>query len=255
MSEFEVKTEQFEGPLDLLLTLIERNKLHITDFSLAGVTDDFLRYIEGNQSLKTDTTSQFLVVASTLLLIKSRALLPYIDLSAEEEETIEELEVRLKIYKEIKEIGIKIEELYGQSVIFQLNPPQQDIEFGPGINLSQNSIYDAVQSVVKQLPKEEKTPQTKVQKMISLEDVIERLEKKIKRAITMTFKEFVNSDKDKSNSKLSDDQRSLKIEVVVSFLALLELVKQGIMSARQEGKFGEISIESSELGVPEYGNQ
>ena len=242
MQDFKIKTEKFEGPLDLLLELVEKKKLHITEISLSEVTDEFIRYIEANQPFPVESASEFLVVASTLLLIKSKALLPYLDLSPEEEEDIEELEVRLKVYKEIKEVGKELEALYGNRVIFPLSPPPRQAFFAPGSGVSMSDMRSAIMTVLNDLPKSEEKPKAHVRKVISLEEMIDRLEKRIRNALSMTFKELVNADK------------SEKIDVVVGFLALLELVKQGMMNVRQDSRFGDIHIENQNIGTPRYGN-
>src|SRR3989344_7391616 len=95
-TEFKIKTEIFEGPLDLLLNLIEKHKVFINDVSLTKVTDDFINYIKSFANLPISHTANFILVASTLLLLKSRSLLPILELSPEEEQSITDLETRLK---------------------------------------------------------------------------------------------------------------------------------------------------------------
>src|SRR4249920_742770 len=102
-SHFRIKTEVFEGPLDLLLSLVEKRKLFINDISLAKVTDDFIAYIQKFDNMPMADSAQFILIASTLLLIKSKSLLPSLTLSEDEEEGIHDLETRLKIYQRIKE--------------------------------------------------------------------------------------------------------------------------------------------------------
>ncbi|MDE2172553.1 MAG: segregation/condensation protein A, partial [Patescibacteria group bacterium] len=102
---FTVKTQTFEGPLDLLLDLIEKRKFFISDISLAKVTDDFITHIKQFENMPMGESAHFILVASTLLLIKSKSLLPELALSVEEQGDIRDLETRLKIYKRIKEAG------------------------------------------------------------------------------------------------------------------------------------------------------
>ena len=101
-TSYKVKTEKFEGPLDLLLNLIEKRKLLINEISLAKISDDYIQFIKDSGNFPMGESANFILIASTLLLIKSRSLLPSLSLSQEEENSIEELEHRLKIYKEIK---------------------------------------------------------------------------------------------------------------------------------------------------------
>ena len=99
---YELKLEQFSGPIEKLLELIEEKKLEITQLSLAQVTADFLVYLATIEELAPGILADFLVVASRLLLIKSKALLPNLILDQEEEQEIRDLEERLKIYREFK---------------------------------------------------------------------------------------------------------------------------------------------------------
>lgn len=102
MSLFEIKTEQFSGPLDLLLKLIEERNLEITEISLSSVTNEYLDYIKQIES-NTNELADFLVIASTLILIKSKAILPTLELSSEETEEILDLKERLIVYKIFKQ--------------------------------------------------------------------------------------------------------------------------------------------------------
>ncbi|HWP61085.1 MAG TPA: segregation/condensation protein A, partial [Candidatus Paceibacterota bacterium] len=95
---FAIKGEAFEGPLEALLDLIESRKLSISEISLAEVCDAYLAHIEQLPQLPLGETAQFILVASTLLLIKSRSLLPSLELTADERESVEELERRLACY-------------------------------------------------------------------------------------------------------------------------------------------------------------
>src|SRR5437868_2863344 len=98
---YSVKTAVFEGPLDLLLDLIEKRKLFVSDVSVSQVTDDFVSYIEGHEQFPLEESAEFIVVASTLMLIKSRSLLPSLPLTDDETASIEDLEARLKLYAKV----------------------------------------------------------------------------------------------------------------------------------------------------------
>ncbi len=124
---FTIKTKDFEGPLDLLLDLIEKRKFFINDVSLAKVTDDFIEHIKQYENLPMGESAHFILIASTLLLIKSRSLLPQLNLTLEEQGDIHDLETRLKIYKRIKEASAHVAKLFGDKVIF----PQQARKIEP----------------------------------------------------------------------------------------------------------------------------
>ncbi|MCH7756829.1 segregation/condensation protein A [Patescibacteria group bacterium] len=117
-AEFSIRTEVFEGPLDLLLTLIEKRKLFINDISLSCVTDDFIAYTKKINDFPISQAAHFVLIASTLLLLKSRSLLPTLSLTDEEEGNIEDLEHRLKLYKYFKKLSREIENNFGKNIIF-----------------------------------------------------------------------------------------------------------------------------------------
>ena len=238
-SIYKVKTAVFEGPLDLLLSLIEKRKLFINDISLAEVTDDYIAYInELNETkgIKMADIADFIVVAATLILIKSKSLLPGIELSDEEKESIEELEIRLQTYKAIKEVGREIKELYGKEVIFKREESEDfEIVFAPGETLSIKTLHGIIQDMIGRMPKKEKRPEAVVKKVISLEEMIEKLTERIGNATSVSFEEFK---KTSSHKELKEQ----KIHAIVSFLALLELVKQGLIDVIQDREFEDIEI-------------
>src|SRR3990167_6957510 len=119
---YTVKTAAFEGPLDLLLDLVTKRKLFVNDVSLSQVTDDFIHYLEEHEEFPIGESAEFIVVASTLLLIKSRSLLPMIKLTDEEEESIHDLEDRLVIYGRVKELTLGLRNIFGKQIIFEKIP-------------------------------------------------------------------------------------------------------------------------------------
>jgi segregation and condensation protein A len=237
---FKIKTEVFEGPLDLLLSLVEKRKLFINDIALAKVTDDFIAHIQQFEKLPMGESAQFILVASTLLLIKSRSLLPSLQLTEEEQTDIQDLETRLKIYKRIKDASLNVKTLFGHEMIFQPSQvrPMEPI-FSPHESMSLLSLAGAIRSVIQQLPKKESLPKAVVKKVVSLEEMIDNLTHRITAGLRMSFKEFSAGHKEKVN-------------VIVSFLAMLELVKQGTIHVSQEENFGDIHMETKQVGVPRY---
>src|SRR3989344_7803810 len=115
---YHVKTDNFQGPLDLLLSQIEKRKLPINEISLSKVTDDFISYIEGEEKFPIALSAHFILIASTLLLIKSKSLLPTLELSGEEQGNIEDLERRLKELKRIKELSLHVAKRFGKEMLF-----------------------------------------------------------------------------------------------------------------------------------------
>ena len=243
-SSFTIKTEVFEGPLDVLLSLVEKRKLFINDISLAKVTDDYIAYIQSMVDVHMAHTADFIVIASTLLLIKSKSLLPDLEFTEEEEKSVEELEDRLKQYKRIKELSVHIRARFGKQVMFPSNDAKPEVIFSPSPDITIGAIVEAMKNVLATLPKKEKLPEVTVRKIRTLEETINDLAGRVQSALKMSFREF-----SKHGSKLSKEE---KVNVIVSFLAMLELVKQGIVEVKQNELFDDIAIESHNVTTPTY---
>lgn len=238
---FTVKADVFEGPLELLLDLIESRKLFINDISLARVTDDFIEHLKKFDDMPMGESAHFILVASTLLLIKSKSLLPELTLTEEEHGNIQDLETRLKIYKRIKEAGSHISRLFGVEVIFPQSHRQPITPvFTPDLGFSLEQALQSLRDMLERLPKNEKLPKVVVEKVVSLEEMIDNLTTRITRQLKMSFKQF------------TAEHRGEKVHVIVSFLAMLELVKQGVVHVSQESHFKDIHMETKEVGVPKY---
>ncbi len=238
---FVVKMPSFEGPLDLLLDLIEKRKLSINEVSLAQVADDYIEYVKKLDEFPIAMTAHFIVIASTLLLIKSKSLLPSLALSPEEQGSIEELERRLHFYRRARELGKHLRELFGKRMIFI---PEQSIDtvvFSPDSQTTLQGITSSLKQLLLNLPKIQTLPKAIVQKVISLEEMIGNLTERISTNLKLSFKEFAHAGDKKE-----------KVHIIVSFLAMLELVKQGIIGVRQDKHFDDIYMETEHLDVPRY---
>lgn len=241
LSDFAIKTDQFEGPLELLLDLIEKRKLLINDISLASVTDEYMAYVKEMQEHPVRETAQFVLVASTLLLIKSKSLLPVLDLTDEEEESIEDLEHRLRLYQIFREAGKELGTVFGKTLLFEKRYIRNDEPlFLTDKYTNNDALLEAIRDVLKNLPRKVVKKAVSVRQVISLEEMIDRLHKRVTNQLRLTFKEFSGDEKEKGN-------------VIVGFLAVLELVKQGSVLVEQEKHYADITILRESRGVPEYG--
>ncbi len=239
--EYLVKTNIFEGPLETLLSLIEKRKLFINDISLAQVADDYIAYVKGLENFPLADSSHFILIASTLVLIKSKSLLPDLQLTPEEQEDIHDLEDRLKQYQKYKALSVHLKERFGIHVEYlRLPSKEKKIVFTPDINTSISKIFETVKLVIQNIPKKEFVPKAIVQKVISLEEMMTSLSERITKSFKMSFKDF------------SGHGKAEKVNVIVSFLAMLELVKQGIINVRQDADFQDIHMETETIGVPRY---
>ncbi len=238
---FTIKQAHFEGPLDLLLDLIEKRKLFVSDISLAQVTDDFIAHVKQFEQLPMGESAHFILIASTLLLIKSKSLLPELALTEEEQGDIRDLETRLKIFKRIKEASTHIQRLFGSQVLFvQSHARPIQPTFTPAPEFSLEKALVSLKDLINRLPKKEALPKHVVQKVISLEDMIGTLTTRITSSLRMSFKQF------------SGEHKGEKVNVIVSFLAMLELVKEGVLHVTQERHFDDIQMETKQVGVPRY---
>jgi segregation and condensation protein A len=239
--EYLVKTHIFEGPLETLLSLIEKRKLFINDISLAQVADDYIAYVKTLENFPLADSSHFILIASTLVLIKSKSLLPDLQLTPEEQEDIHDLEDRLKQYQKYKALSVHLKERFGIHIEYlRLPSKEKKIVFTPDINTSISKIFETVKSVIQNIPKKEFVPKAIVQKVISLEEMMTSLSERITKSFKMSFKDF------------SGHGKAEKVNVIVSFLAMLELVKQGIINVRQDADFQDIEMETQSVGVPRY---
>lgn len=237
---FEIKSDKYSGPFDLLLELIEGRKLLVNEISLSKVTDDFIAYLESNKNLDLSENAHFILVATTLVLIKSKSLLPSLELNQEEQGDIKSLETRLAIYKIIKEAGLLIHERFDKVKLFA--PAQRNFYktiFLPG-KINSEMVADSIRRVLAQIPKIENLPKVVVKKVISLEEMISTLTNRVQNCLKINFHEF--SAKDKTE----------KINVIVGFLAMLELVKRGIIRVEQKATFHDIEMETQSINIPKY---
>ncbi len=229
----------FEGPLDLLLDLIERRKLKITEVSLAEVADQFLEYLEKAENIKLAWLADFLSVASKLILIKSKTLLPMLELTEEEEEDIEELKRRMEEYKKFKEAAknLGLLDKNGKSFYSRQSYSGMITTFLPPEDISLNDLKNAFQNVLNKIPKVEKLTEETIREVISLKDKIKFLQRSLAERVELSFGSMAL----KSGSR---------VEVIVTFLAVLEMMKRRIIIVEQGRMFGEIKlrrIENSEL--------
>ena len=233
---FAVKLEQFEGPLDLLLELIEAAKLDISQISLAKVTDEYVRRLQEQPNIPPEELADFLVVASRLLLIKSRLLLPFLNLGQEEPEG--DLETQLKIYKEYLDASKTVQAMIGKRRFLFVHEklPHIEIGFAPPKKLTALQMSELFRVVLKRLDLIVRIPRAVIEKTVSIHEKIVEIQQLIAKAASMSFRSLLASS-------------ASRIEIVVSFLALLELVKQRSVTVEQGKLFDDITINKIENNV------
>lgn len=234
-----VRQEKFEGPLGLLLQLIEREELDITQISLAKIADQYVEYINNSPGIKPDEMADFLVVAARLLLVKSKALLPY--LYPEEKEELDDLEEQLRMYKEFLEASKKIAGLIGKKRFMFWRDPSKigrrnifagitDTNvFSPPKNIKSADLFSAFSELLRRAKPSEIMEEEMLEHKINMEEKIAAIQKMLIEKIRVSFNALMSGAKSKT-------------EAIVNFLALLELIKQREVFVLQNGLFAEIEI-------------
>ena len=233
--EYKVKLEQFQGPLDLLLSLIEDEKLDITEISLSKVTRQYIDYLEKVEELFPEELADFLVVATKLLLMKSRTLLPYLEVDDEEGET--DLEEQLRIYREYANASQVIDKMLKKSNFAydrsHIKSQTEEVIFSPPQKkLNQEDLKKLFLEALKALEPVVRLPKAAIEKAVTMREKIcviqDILHKELKTSFSTLTKEGEN-----------------KADIVLTFLALLELVRQQMICVNQEQHFAEITIEKN----------
>jgi len=226
--------------MELLIELVEKRKLLINDISLATVTDEYMQTVAAMQELSLPNTAQFVSLAATLLLIKSKSLLPVLDLTEEETASIEDLEERLKKYQVYRDISLELQAKFGKTNSYtpEYTPPNQPV-FMPDTHCSISALNDAMREVLTALPKVEEKPVAKLKPTVSLEDMMDKLRKRIETQVLTRFSDIRAREPEHKN-------------VIVGFLAILEIFKQGNIIITQANRFEDIHLELDKQGIPKY---
>jgi segregation and condensation protein A len=239
---YRIETDVYQGPLDLLLELIERAELDITHLALAQVTDQYLVYMHRLKLENPAEVSAFLIIATKLLLIKSNALLPKqtLNLDPEEEDPGEALARQLILYKKFKDVASWIGERESEgykSYLRIASPPKIHVQ--PKLDLSGVTLEDLIIAAKEILLGRPPLPDLSAVvnlSRITIRDKINFILEDIRKKGNTSFRKILS-------------RRTSRVEIVVTFLALLELVKQHIITAQQTVLFGDIDLNScGELG-------
>lgn len=232
-----ISLKQFEGPLDLLLTLITKAKVDICDIFVSEITEQYLRSMEGISELDMDTASEFLTMAATLIEIKSRALLPRMPEPEEEgEETPEQALIRrLQEYKAYKEGAGQMREFEkAAQYIFSKLPeeyplPPPTVEL---TGLSMDGLIAALERMIKRLEEKEENRNPVIREIArdnhSIEECVTRITSRLKKG-TVRFTQLLSPQTNRN-------------EIVTMFMALLELLKLGRMHVEQDHAFDDIIL-------------
>ncbi len=241
------KLQQFEGPLDLLLHLIEKNKIDIYDIPIVEITEQYMEYIRAMKEANLDIMSEFLVMAATLLSIKSKMLLPAEEVEEGEEEEDPRLELvqQLLEYKMYKCMSYELRDrqLSANTIMFkEPTIPEEVAKYEQPVDLDElvsdltlNKLNDIFQQVIRRQEKRVDPIRSKFGKIVQEEVSMDE---------KMVFMlDYAKNNRSFSFRQLLEGQRS-KTEVIVTFLVILEMMKAGQIFIVQEHTFDDIQIES-----------
>lgn len=225
----EIKLDQFSGPFSLLITLIEDEKLSISELSLSNVTEQYLSYLEGLEEKKAEELSDFLVVASRLLLLKARLLLPQLQPMEEEGPNLAD---QLRLYKMFVKASRFIHSSWDSSQISygRVEATQKTNEFVVPENVNLQTLHASIVRLLRRIKPPKPLPKVSIDKAVSLRDTIDRFKNLLQKLEAITFDQCIA-------------EKGNKTEVLVSFLAILELVKQRLVTLQQSTPFDTIHIQ------------
>lgn len=226
---FEVKLESFDGPLHVLLELIQKEKLPITEVSLAAVTGKYLEYMNTHE-VPSSELADFLVVAAKLLLIKSQAILP-VETETEQEDP-STLALQLRLYKEFVDASKTLEERFNNTAVSFPREKADILKRPEGVietNLEPEDLRTAFMGLLKRLEPFFKLQSAAIERVVSVKERLKEIHEAVLSRTKVTFRQIASGGKS-------------KVDIVVSFLALLELVKQRTVHVMQSGTFDDIEI-------------
>lgn len=240
-TDFHIQTDSFAGPFELVLELIEARKLLVNDLSLASITDDFINHVRSAETFPVEQTANFIQIAATLLLIKSKSLIPDLALTEEEQGDVEDLKKRLAAYERVRNAAAELARMYGKHPMVEGGTRPTEAHFSPTRDTTTEAIASAMRRLLAAREVASELPEARIRPLVSIEDMMDKLAARVQQAMTLSFKDFTGSTKE-------------KIDIVVSFLALLELVKQGAVAAEQHSQYGDIRISHTATSeAPHYG--
>lgn len=244
-NKYKIKIENFEGPLDLLCHLIEKNKMNIYDISISEITDQYVEYINSMQKMNLEVAGDFLIMASNLLYMKSKTLLPIEKKEDEEseEDMKEELISRIIEYKKIKEITEALRINNEKFSLFHYKLPEKIIFPKEKAKLEIEYPSDLIPSVFM------KISTNNMNKINYRADDVNRLVESEKITVRSKIKEILKGIIKNGNlvfNKVFNVKKKSKIEVITAFMAALELNRASKVSIEQEYNFGDINLKKIE---------
>lgn len=236
-TKYAIKLENFEGPLDLLCYLIDKNKMDVSEIKISDITDQYLEYIKSSEELELEVASEFLIMATALVLLKSKKLLP-IEVEEEDELTEEQLLQRIIEYKKYKEISNLLKEMYAENRkrLYKM-PDQVELKEQKFERVYENTVIpEAYANLLKKNTEKVNVNAKNIEKIAITETV------SVADKVKEIFRELIKNSKFVF-SKLFSLNKCSKMEVITAFSGVLELTRRNKVVAQQEELFGDIIIE------------
>lgn len=233
----DIKIDKFEGPLSLLLQIIEKEELDITSVNLAKIADEYLDYVKNSAQILPESMADFLLMAAKLLYIKSKALLPYL-FTEEDQAELDDLAGKLKMYKDFVNLSVNIQKIIGKKKFsfFRQNSKSNrrrsilGDSFFPPSNVNSQVLKNEFSKILQRVELlEEKLEQGVILAEINIEEKILLIRNMLEEKIKINFSQVLS-------------EAGSRVEVIVNFLAILELVKQRELMFNQADLFGDIFL-------------
>lgn len=228
-NNLQINTQEFSGPLDLLLSLIDEKKMEISKLSISAVTEPFLDYLDSLEEIEAEELSDFLVIAARLLLMKSRTLLP--QLSTEDESGVD-LDEQLRLYRRFVDASKNLHNMWLDTTRTSYPHFEEIIratEITQPHNFTLENLYQSMVQLLKRLEPAKALPRTYIDKTVTIKEKIDRMRELLNKHKSVNFKDIISDSKSRT-------------EVIVSFLAILELIKQNSIFLKQDESFGDIEL-------------
>ena len=224
----DIKLTQFSGPLGLLLSLVEEQKMDITEISLSTVTEQYLKYLEEMSEADADELADFLVIAARLLLLKSRSILPQLQPI---DDNAANLTDQLRVYRAFVEASKNVNRrwLAPERSYFRIEPPRRPTAFITPANFILKKLRESMALVLRRIEPPRPLPSTSIDRRVTLKEKISQLRALLNKKNRYTFREILS-------------EAANRTEVIIGFLALLELVKQADVSLHQDDNYSDIVI-------------
>lgn len=235
--EFTVKLDRFEGPYTKLLELIDQKKLSITEISLVDVADDYIAYIKTLDQKNLVDISQFIVVASTLMLIKAKSLLPGVIYTEEEEKQVHDLERKLEMYATLVGACQRIDSIYKKAELYsreRISYKGGGSVFVPDDHVTVNILQSVAMLTLQSFVTPKQLVKVAVEQALRIENVIEKLLERVRTMQSVTLSKLADG------AKTAEEHKKI---LIVNFIALLELLRSGTIIAEQDSSGGEINIQ------------